>query len=51
MEPNNSITQYKKENMTTPDTLRDTLARARTEIGKVIIGQEEVVDRLSLIHI
>ncbi|MDZ4816673.1 MAG: MoxR family ATPase [Verrucomicrobiota bacterium] len=31
--------------MTTPDTLRDTLARARTEIGKVIIGQEEVVDR------
>jgi MoxR-like ATPase len=28
-----------------PDPLKDVLARARQEIGKVIIGQQEVVDR------
>jgi MoxR-like ATPase len=30
---------------TTPDEIKDTLTRARNEIGKVIIGQQEVIER------
>jgi MoxR-like ATPase len=34
---------------TTPDEIKDALARARQEISKVIIGQQEVIDRALIV--